>query len=226
MSAFLRAAWLVAETDLRIELRTGEIVVTTGFFAVLVTVIASISFYVDRETARIVAPGVLWVAIAFAGVLALSRTFARERDNDAFRALLGAPIPRPAIYLGKAVGALAFLLVVEVLLVPLVALFFHLDLLAIGVQLASVVVLGTLGFVFAGTLFAAMGVRTGGRELVLAIALFPLLSPALLSGVVATRELLGGASLGEIAGWLRILGAFDVVFFTGGVLLFPVLVSE
>lgn len=224
--SFFGTAWLVASKDLRIESRSGEIVITTSFFAVLVTVIASLSFYVDRGTARIVAPGVLWIAIAFSGVLAVSRTFARERDNDAFRALLGAPVPHAAIYLGKALSSLVFLLVVELLLVPLVALFFHLDLLQIGAPLAAIVLLGTLGFVAAGTLFAAMGVRTGARELVLAIVLFPLLAPALLSGVVATRELLGGASLGEIAGWLRILGAFDLIFTAAGLGLFPVLVAE
>jgi heme exporter protein B len=159
-------------------------------------------------------------------VLAVSRSFARERDNDAFRAVLGAPVAHSAVYLGKALSTLLFLLAVEALLVPLIALFFHLDLLAVGAPLAAIVLLGTLGFVAAGTLFGAMGVRTGARELVLAIVLFPLLAPALLSGVVATRELLGGASLAELTGWLRILGAFDLVFIASGLALFPVLVTE
>jgi heme exporter protein B len=222
----LRAAARIALKDLRIEARTGEVVVTVGLFAFLVTVLASLSFYIDQSTAVRVAPGVLWITVTFSGVLAMGRSWARERDNDAMRGLLLAPIPRSAIYWGKAVGALVFLLVVEVLLLPLVALLFHLDLAPVLWPLVVVLLLGTIGFVAAGTLFSAMSVRSTTRDLVLSVVLFPLVSPALLAGVVATRELLGGAPLSEILGWFRILGAFDIVFLAGGTVLFDPLTSD
>lgn len=222
----LRAAARIALKDLRIEARTGEVVVTVGLFAFLVTVLASLSFYIDQSTAVRVAPGVLWITVTFSGVLAMGRSWARERDNDAMRGLLLAPIPRSAIYWGKAVGALVFLLVVEVLLLPLVALLFHLDLAPVLWPLVGVLLLGTIGFVAAGTLFSAMSVRSTTRDLVLSVVLFPLVSPALLAGVVATRELLGGAPLSEILGWFRILGAFDIVFLAGGTVLFDPLTSD
>jgi heme exporter protein B len=222
----LRAALAVAGKDLRIELRTREIVSTTGLFAVLVTVMASLSFYVDRASAPRVAPGVLWIAIAFAGVLAMGRSFARERDQDAMRALLLAPIPRAGIYLGKAIGILSFLLVVELGLVPLVALLFHVDLLPIAAPLALIVLLGTLGFTAAGTLFGAMGVQTRARDLVLSIVLFPLVAPTLLAGVVATRDLFGGVPWAEISGWVNVLVASDVLFLGAGLALFEPLTSE
>jgi heme exporter protein B len=221
-----RAAWILLRKDLQIELRTGEVVVTTGLFATLVTLLASISFFVDEASARLVAPGVLWVTIAFAGVLAMSRSWARERDNDAFRGLLLSPVPRAAIYLGKLLGTLVFLAIVESVVVLQVALLFNLDLLPVLGPLCLLLGLGTLGFAAAGTLFAAMGVRTSARDLVLAVAVFPVIAPALLCGVVGTRELLTGAPMHEIWQWIKILVAFDITFLTAGVLVFEPLVSD
>jgi heme exporter protein B len=224
--SLLRAAWMLLRKDLQIELRTGEVVVTTGLFATLVTLLASISFFVDEASARLVAPGVLWVTIAFAGVLAMSRSWARERDNDAFRGLLLSPVPRAAIYLGKLLGTLVFLAIVESVVVLQVGLLFNLDLLPVLGPLCLLLGLGTLGFAAAGNLFAAMGVRTSARDLVLAVAVFPVIAPALLCGVVGTRELLTGAPMHEIWQWIKILVAFDITFLTAGVLLFEPLVSD
>ncbi len=222
----LRAAWLVFGKDLRIELRTGEVLSTTGLFSVLVTVLASISLYVDRQGALQVAPGLLWVALAFAGVLGTSRSWARERELDSMRALVLAPIPRPAILLGKTLGTLAFLAVVEAILLVLVGVFFQLDVLSCLPHLALLLLLGTVGFAATANLFAAMGVRTSARDLVLAIAVFPIVAPALLCGVVATRELLMGAPVGEILAWVRILIAYDIGAVTLSVVLFEPLISD
>lgn len=221
-----RAALMLLRKDLQIELRTGEVVVTTGLFATLVTLLASISFFVDEASGRLVAPGVLWVTIAFAGVLAMSRSWARERDNDAFRGLLLSPVPRAAIYLGKLLGTMVFLSVVESVVVLQVAVLFNIDLSPVLGPLCLLLGLGTLGFAAAGNLFAAMGVRTSARDLVLAVAVFPVIAPALLCGVVGTRELFAGAPMHEIWQWIRILIAFDITFLTAGALLFEPLVSD
>jgi heme exporter protein B len=222
----LRGAWLVLRKDLRIEMRTGEVVVTTALFASLVTVIASLSFFVEERSAKQVAPGVLWIAVAFSGVLAMSRSWSRERDHDVLRGLLLSPIPRAAIYLGKSLGTVLFLAIVEVVLVLEVAVLFNLDLAPVAGQLALLLALGTLGFAATGNLFAAMGTRTSARDMVLAVALFPVISPALLCGVVATREVLAGAPISELWAWLRILSAFDLAFITAGMLLFEPLVCD
>jgi heme exporter protein B len=222
----LRGAWLVALKDLRIEARTREVTVSTGLFALLLVVLTSISFFVDDATSRRIAPGVLWIAIAFAGVLAIGRTWARERENDAMRALLLAPLPRASIYVGKAISALAVVAVIEVMLVPLVAVLFRIDLVPSLPRLLPVLALGTIGFVLTGTLFGAMTVRTRARDLVLSVVVFPLVTPALLAGVVATRGILGGEPIEDTIGWLQILGAFDLAVGACGVLLFGPLVSE
>lgn len=222
----LRATWLLFRKDLQIELRTGEVVVTTGLFATLVTLLGSLSFFVDDNSARLVAPGVLWVSIAFSGVLAMGRSWARERDNDAFRGLLLSPVPRAAIYFGKLLGTLVFLFTVEIAVVLEVALLFNLPLLALWGPLSLLLILGTIGFAAVGNLFAAMGVRTSARDLVLAVALFPVIAPALLCGVVGTRELFSGAPLSDIWQWIKILLAFDITFLTAGAALFEPLISD
>ncbi|HEY6882128.1 MAG TPA: heme exporter protein CcmB, partial [Polyangiales bacterium] len=199
---------------------------TTGFFALLITILTSLSFYLDDVMARRIAPGVLWISVAFSGVLAMGRSFQRERDNDVMRGLLLSPLPRPAIYLGKAIGIFAFLVLVELLLLPLLAVLYRLPFDGALASVALITLLGTLGYAAAGALFAAMGVRVRTKELVLSVVLFPLVSPALLAGVVATREVLGGATLAEVFDWLRVLVAFDLLFLVGGALLFGPLTSE
>jgi heme exporter protein B len=222
----LQAAWLVFLKEVRVERRTGEIVTTTGLFAVLVAVLTALSFYVDRQSAMVVAPGVLWVAIAFSGILAVSRCWSREREMAVMRGLLLCPIPRAAIYLGKALGTLSFLIVVELLLAVVVGVLFHVDLVAVAGPLSALMLLGTVGFVAAANLFAAMGVRTRARDLLLSVTVFPIIAPALLCAVVATRELLHGAPFGEIAGWVQILAAFDIAFVTVGLLIFEPMTSD
>jgi heme exporter protein B len=232
----LTAAWLVFAKDLSIELRTREIVTTAGFFAALIAVLASISFQSGPDTTVRVAPGAMWLAIAFASVLALGRTWQREREESALTGLLVAPVARASIFLGKAMGVFAFVTAVECIVVPVVALFFHVELLDVLGSLACVIVLGTIGVSAAGTLFGAMTVRTQARDLVLATVLFPLLTPALLSAVAATREIFAlvqsmhppGAweQLGEVQDYLVLLGVFDVVAVAGGLAFFGVLVDD
>lgn len=222
----LRAAALIAGKDLRIELRTGEILITVGLFSFLLTVLASLSFYIDVNASRQIAPGVLWITVTFAGLLAMGRSWMRERENDAMRGLMLSPVPRAAIYLGKGFGVLFFLTIVELMLLPLVTFFFQIDLIPVIGRVSSVLFLGTLGFVAAGTLFSAMTVRTNARDLMLSIVLFPLVSPALLAGVVATRDILGGAPVEDTYAWIRIIAAFDIVFLAGGIVLFEPLTSD
>jgi heme exporter protein B len=226
LKRFLAGAWSVAAKDLRIELRTAEILVTAGLFGVLVTVLTSLAFFLDDVAARKLAPGVLWVAACFAAVLAMGRSWAREREADAIRGLLLSPVPRASIYAGKTLATLALVLAIDAVLVPVVAILFRLDVVASVLRAGPILALGTLGYVAMGTLFASMSVRTRARELMLSVVLFPLASPGLLAGVVATRELFGGAPASEIADWLRVLVAFDLVALVCGLTLFEPLMSD
>jgi heme exporter protein B len=222
----LEATWVLWLKELRVELRTGEILITTALFATLVAVLTSLAFYTDPQNALRVAPGVLWIALTFAGVLAMGRSWQREREYDVFRALLLSPVPRSALYLSKLLASFAFLSVVELILVLEVTLLFNLELRGIGLPLCALLLLGTLGFCASGNLFAALSVRSRAREMMLAVTLLPVVAPALLAGVVGTRELLLGAPLSEIYGWMQVLGAFDLIALAAGMAVFPALMAD
>lgn len=219
-------ALLVLRKDLAIEARSGEVVVTSGFFALLVVVLASLSLFGGPASARLVAAGVIWLSITFAAVLALGRTWQREREERALDGLLVAPLSRSAIFAGKALGVLAFLLAISCVVIPLTALFFSLDMDRYGLGLLSIALVALPGVAASGTLFGAMTVRTGARDLLLAIVLFPLISPTLLAAVAATRELFGGASLGELGDYFQLMAVFDLVFAAGGLSMFGTLIEH
>lgn len=222
----LGQAWLVMRKDLLIELRTKEIVTTAGFFAALIAIITSVAFSTGAETTKRIAPGAMWVSIAFASVMALGRSWGREREDGALLGLLASPLSRAALFLGKALGVLVFVFAVECIVVPLVALVFHIDLPIVAGPLLVFLLLGTLGVALTGTLFGAMTARTRARDLLLAAVLFPLITPALLSGVAATRELLSGAVLSELTDYVLLLGAFDAIGLALGVTMFGMLVDD
>lgn len=226
MKRFFAGTAAIVNKELRIELRTAEILVTAGLFGLLVTVLTSLAFFLDDVTARKIAPGVLWVSASFAAVLAMGRAWAREREADAIRGLLLSPIPRAAIYAGKMMGTLVLVLAIDAVLVPVVAILFRLDVIGAITQAGPILLLGTIGYVAMGTLFAAMSVRTRARELMLSVVLFPLAAPGLLAGVVATRELFGGTPWNEVLDWLRVLAAFDLIAIVCGLVLFEPLMSD
>jgi heme exporter protein B len=220
-----RQTWLVVRKDLAIELATGEIVATSGFFAVLVAVIASIAFFAGPEATQRVAPGVIWVAVAFASVLALSRTWQREREDSALAGLLVMPVYRSAIFAGKAIGVFGFITAVELIVVPMTALFFSVDLVEYGGGIALLALCANPGMAAFGTLFGAMTVRTRARELVLASVLLPLLSPTLLAAVAGTRALFNGASMGELVDYFTLMGMFNAIGIAGGIGMFESLIE-
>jgi heme exporter protein B len=223
--SWLQQASIVARKDLSIELATGEITTTAGFFAVLVTIIASLAFFSGADARRTVAPGVIWVAVAFASVLALSRTWQRERDDGALSGLLALPVARSAVFAGKAFSVAVFVTIVELIVIPVTALLFSIDLGVMGPGLALFALGATPGIAASGTLFGAMTVRTRARDLVLATVLFPLLAPSLLAAVAGTRELLSGAPLSSLGDYFELMGLFAVIFVTGGLGLFDLLIE-
>ena len=173
------------------------------------------------------AAGILWIAIAFAGTLALGRTFERERYTDTLRALLLAPASRAAIYVGKLAGVVAVLLLVEVLLVPLVALLFDVTLLESPGLLLALLLTGTVGFAAVGTLFAAMLVRTRSRDVLLPVLLYPVTIPVIIAGVRGTAALVQPVADGPMATfWIMLLAAFDAVFITVALWTFEPLMTD
>jgi heme exporter protein B len=213
--SFAATAWLVIRKDLLIEFRSREVVYTTLFFAVSCVLVFAFGFVREGVAVEGAAAGILWIAIAFSGTLALGRTFERERQNDTLRALMLAPVDRPALYIGKLAGILLLLTAVEVVVVPLVALMFRAPLFTYPATTAALIGSGTLGFAAVGTLFAAMLVRARSRDVLLPILLYPITIPVIIAGVRGTAALLQPeADLPLARMWLSMLVCFDVVFIT------------
>ena len=222
----MRQVGIVLRKDLAIELRSGEITTTSGYFALLVVIISSMAFYGGPATRRLVAAGAIWISIAFAAVLALGQTWQREREHGAWRGLLVAPLHRTALFVGKASGLLLFLLAIELVVLPVAGVLFALDWAKWGLPLAGVTLLATPGIAATATLFGSMTVRTKARGVLLAIVLFPLLAPTLLTAVSATRSIFDGTPWNELVGHFQLLAVFDVLFIVGGLGLFGILVED
>jgi heme exporter protein CcmB len=224
---FARTAWLVLRKDLTVEVRSLEIVLTTLFFAVSTVMVFSFALVREGRPPEDGAAGILWIAIAFAGTLALGRTFERERQSETLRALLLAPAPRPAIYVGKLLGIIVLLLGTTVMFLPLLAYLFQAPLFAHPFWLAAILVAGITGFAAVGTLFAAMLVRSRSRDVLLPVLLYPITVPVIIAGVRATAGLLQ-PELDEVMlrFWLALLVAFDVVFVTLSLWTFEPLMTD
>lgn len=221
---FLRKVLAIVWKDITAELRTKDIFSAMAVFAMLGLVVFQFAFDLRADNVRLVLPGVIWVAITFAGVLGLSRSFIVEQDRGSLEGLLLAPMDRSAIYFGKLIGNLLFIGAVELLLLPLASIFFNIWL--ITPSLLLVVALGTVGFAAVGTLFSALSVNTRAREVLLPILLFPVMIPVLIAGVRATGALLDGETLGDVAHWLRLVLAYDAIFIAVAFLLFDYVVEE
>jgi heme exporter protein CcmB len=228
---FLKTALLVLKKDFAIEVKSREILYTTLFFAVSCVLIFSFAFVREgappQDAVADIAAGILWIAVAFSGTLALGRTFERERYGETLRALLLAPAPRPAIYVGKLLGMILLMLVAELLLVPMVALLFQAMLFARPLLLAGLLLAGTVGFASVGTLFAAMLMRARTRDVMLPILLYPITIPVIIAGVRGTSALLTSPPDEPMATmWLGLLASFDAVFVTLALWTFEPLMTE
>jgi len=223
----IRTAWLVLKKDLTVEVRSLEIAYTTLFFAVSCVLFFAFALVKEGKAPEDGAAGILWIAIAFGGTLALGRTFERERQSETLRALLMAPAARPAIYVGKLLGIVALLAAAEIVLVPLVAFLFQAPLLSHPFWLAAVLLSGTIGFSAVGTLFSAMLVRARSSDVLLPVLLYPITVPVIIAGVRATAALLQpDVELALVRFWVALLIALDVVFVTLALWTFEPLMTD
>ena len=217
---YARRALIVAWKDLLVERRSKETLNALLFFSLALLFVFQFALGPDRERLAAVLPGLLWLGFILSGMLGLGRVFLVERENDCWEGLLLAPGDKSAIYLGKLGGSLALMFVMEAIVLLLFALFFNLDLAPVLPGLALVIGLGTLGFAAIGTLFAAMTAQARARELLFPVLLLPVLVPVLLGTVKATEALLLREPLADVAHWLKLLVAADVVYLVAGLLTF------
>lgn len=222
--AFLRKVGAVAAKDIRAEIRGREVFSTMTVFSVLAVLIFGMAFDLRVPKPEMVAPGVLWVIILFAGVLGLNRSFGAEMDRGTLPALLLAPMDRSAIYFGKVLANLLFTL--GTALVILVVIYFVFNVPILQGWVLAAVVLGTLGYVGVGTIFAALTASVRARESLLPILLLPVMVPVFMAGVAITAGALDGRDIANLMNWFGILVAFDVIFLLVAFLLFDLILEE
>jgi len=221
---FWRKTFAITRKDVISEFRSREIIISVLVFVLLVIVIFNFAFGSTEEVMKLTAPGMLWVTFAFAGVLSLNRSFIMEREENCIEGLMVAPVSREIIYAGKMLGSLIFMLVIEVVALPIFAFLFNLDVLTLPLIVTTL--LTTIGFVACGTLFSALAVKTKARELVLPILFLPIIVPIIISAVEASALSLSGKSWSEMASWLQIIGAFDVIFLVVSFWVFNFVIEE
>ncbi|MBI3666734.1 MAG: heme exporter protein CcmB [Acidobacteria bacterium] len=215
----LRAAFAIALKDLRVERRNREVINAAFSFALVVLLLFSFTFDPSGEETREMSGGLLWLVFSFAGVLVLNRSFARETSNDCLDALVAAPVPGAAIFLGKALANALLLLVLELACLPVFGIFYNVRWQVNFGWLLVVFVLGTWGFTVIGTVFSALTVNVRLRELMLPLLVFPVTVPALMASVQLTTALFSGQPIAPELLWLRLLVGFDLIFTLLGVAL-------
>jgi len=209
--------------DLQLEWRSRDAVNGMLFFALLVVVVFSLAFDPTAAMSRQIAGGILWLALLFASTTALNQAWTREQRNRVLEAQRMAPAPPSALFLGKALSNLLFVAIVEAVLAPLFAVFYNLHAVGQGWLMAAVLPLGTWALVCNGTFFAALGLRTRNRELLLPLVLFPISIPALLGMMQATTAILSGAF--EPGPWIRLLVGYNIAFTAACLLLFDTVLN-
>jgi heme exporter protein B len=222
----LTAALLVARKDLRIEFRTRSAFFSAAVFALLAIVIFYFAWDPTGVPSMDLAPGVMWVIFTFAGLLGLNRSFGIEQADRAVDGLLASPVPREAIYLGKAMANLVFVLGVQLVAMPAVLFIYNVPVGAAALPLAGVAVLAAIGLVSVGTLFSAMAVNTRLAELLLPMLSLPFFVPIVMPAAQTTSRLLAGRPVAEALPWLKILLAFDLVFVVACTLAYPFTIED
>ena len=226
MKEYLNQIGVIVWKDLLLEFRTRERIAAMAAFAVLAAVLFNYSIDKAIVSPQSIAAGLIWMTIVFGGLLGIGRTFNLEAQDGAMQGVLMSPAPKDAVFLGKTIANFALLYLVAILIVFVFMLFFGLDLGTSPLVLAAALALGALGFVALGTLFSAVSSGTHMGETLLPILVFPLLVPMVIYGTTATARLLGGRPVAEVAGNLRMLGAFALVAIFAGAGLFRFVVED
>jgi heme exporter protein B len=224
-STWVDQAWAVFRKDVLLEARSRVNVNATLFFAGMALLIFSFALGPSPDRLRAAAGGLLWLAFLFSGLLAFGRAYQMEVENDAFEGLLLVARNRAAIYAGKVLGVVAVMLVIEVVILPLMALLYNLDVGSVLLPVLAVAVLGTLGFAAIGALYGALTMSLRAREVLLPVLILPVTVPVILGAVKATTDLLTGTSV-NLWLWVEVLAAFDVIFLTAGLVIFEYAVGE
>lgn len=224
MKDYLRPIFAILVKDLLLELRTRDILLSMALFGLLVIVVFNFAIDPTPKMVAAVAPGILWVSFTFGGVLGLNRSFGLEKDRGNLHGLMLAPVSRDALYFGKMLGNLVFMLIVEAIVYPVFAIIFNLPLWV--PELIPIILLATVGISAVGTVFSAMAVNTRSREVMLPALFFPVIVPVIIGAVEATGLVLDSQDDANLVRWATFLAVFDAVFLVACPAVFGMILEE
>jgi heme exporter protein B len=224
LRAFWRAVAAITWKDLAAEFRSRELFSAMLVFSLLVVLIFNFALELDIKTRQSVTAGVLWVTFAFAGTLGLNRSMTIEKDQGSLDGLLLAPVDRSAIYFGKVLANLVFMLLVAAIGLPVYSFLYNVNLFKSGLLL--ILLLGSVGYIVVGTLLATMAVQSRTRDVLLPILLFPVVIPVLIAAVKASGGFLTGDAFSNIRAWLNLLIVYDLIFTAIAFMVFDYVVEE
>ncbi len=225
MRNFIKAAFAVIRKDVALEYRTKEIMNSMFVFALLVVVVFSFIFEPGEHEQRRIAGGVYWMALIFSGLLGLGKSMQSEISGANLEALLLSPVSRNAIFFGKVISNLIFMLVIQLVMLPLFAVLYEVNLVS-HVHMVAVIAGTTYGFVLLGTLFSLIAARSRTREIMLPLLLLPVLVPVILAAIQVTNAVLAGDMPGGYMKWLRLIFVYDIIFTAIAAVLFDSVVEE
>ncbi len=222
----LSLVWTLAEKDLRVEYRSRQAFLTTLFFALLILVIFNFAFDPGSKATREAAPGILWVALLFPGIIQLNRSFQAEAEEGTLYGLVLAPIDRGVLFMGKFLANWSFLVVIDLFILVVFVVFYNFNFSASLLWVLLLMVLASAGYTAVGTVFAAMLSGLRGRDVLLPVLLFPIVVPIILAAVNATQEVLIREEMEFFSWWVKLLIGFDVIYLSTGYLVFDYVVGD
>ncbi len=224
MKYYLGSILALMKKDLLLEFRTRDTITPVVVFALLVVIIFNFAIEPTPKIISAVAPGVLWVAFTFSGILGLNRSFILEKDKGSLEGLILCPVSRDVIFFGKMLASLVFMLTIEALIFPIFGLLFNVPLFI--PEAILIAILATIAFASLGTVFSAVAVGTRSREIMLPILFFPFVAPIIIAAVESTGVALKGKGLSDMGNWPQLIAVFDVVFLVASAFVFQFTLEE
>jgi len=224
--SYWKGVWALLRKDLILELRTREMLTSMGIFSLLVLLIFNFMTEPGTPLSNQMAPAILWIAFTFAGVLGLNRSFFLEKEKECLQGLLLCPIDRSALFLGKFLGNMLFILAIEAITLVFFSILFNKPVFRTIDQLGVLILLGDIGFASVGTLFSAISLNTKAREVMLPLLLFSIIIPVIIVATKLTGRILQVCTWSDLWSGLKILISFDAIFLTLSILTFEHTLEE
>lgn len=201
----------IVKKDILMEVRTKQVINAALVFAVLFVVVFSFTMEIGSNMEQKLSGGIFWVSVAFAGILSFNKTIGSETDNGSFEALMLAPVDKSAVFFGKVISNMLFLLLVEVILIPLFLVFYNVNIIGHPLM-AAVIILSTYAYSLIGTLFSIISVRTSSKEIMMPVLFLPFMVPVIIAAVLATNVFILGGQIQFSYNWIKLTAVFDVIF--------------